>query len=94
MGPAIDGNTRNISVEIKQVFGEHAAKMTPDFIFIVVELQRQHPESGFANLLKMRCAYRSVRTVDHLNDAGLVRRLDELIATSDIADAKVMGFIK
>ena len=40
VGPAIYGNTRDISVEIKQPLGEHAAEMTPDFLFIILKLQR------------------------------------------------------
>ena len=40
VGPAIHRNTRDISVEIKQRPREHAAEMTPDFLFIILKLQR------------------------------------------------------
>ena len=79
VGPAVYRDARNIPVELEQLLGEHAAEMSPDFLFIVLELQRQHPAAGFTVLLEPgRADLVSIRTTDHLDDTWIVGVVGQL----------------
>ena len=72
VGPSIDGNTRNIPVEVEQLPGKHTTQVTSDLLFIILELQPQHPVSRFTKLLTSWFAKFPIWTADHLNDTWVV----------------------
>ena len=80
--PAVYGEARDVTVKVKVCGGQHPTKMLAHLRFIVCKGSAQHAIARFFVLL---CAgfpqFFTVRSADHLNYAGIVRRLSVLVPT-------------
>ena len=88
MRPPINREAGDVAVKVKVFGGQHPREMLAHLRFIVCEGSAEHAIARFFILL---CSgftqLYAIRTTDHLNDAGIVRRLGVLVATQ--ADGEI-----